>query len=921
MIVFGDLTGLLWVVPALLMSLLWIRTPVFITASGKRILGFLKLTILLLLAVALLDPKIPTQTVHETSRVVFALDVSPSVAQKAKRDALRSVSKLIATFPRDVEARVVAFDRGTTIVNPVERRWKGTLNDQAIDLFLAETQKSADSDLGSALGEAFRQVPAGQRGRIILLSDGRDNHGTVGREIETIADGNIPVSVLPLDTVPPSESPVVLKTNFPDQVFVGEETKAQLLISFPAGGPINIEVNGTDGTVQKQQVSVPPGLSAQTVSFKAAKVGTVVFTIKVADSRAKYQIARMFETVRVKPIPKVLVFENNEGEGQFLREALAAEKIEFASCTPSTWPRNFKDEIRKYPCVVLNNIPRAAFKDTELQEFKEAVQDGTGLMMLGGPNSFGMGEWTDTPVEEVMPVKMPRRTVNAGLALILVLDCSGSMNGRGWQYLLVATKEILKLCKGQHVGIVLFNHLPYWVLTLQQIEDPDAVGGLLDRCFPNGGTIYSLPLVQSIIALRDQPFPMKNVIMLSDGVPADFPQCEPLFDDFRNAGIKVTTVAAGYDCNEDNLETIARETGGEFYRSLDFADLPNVFKKEFKRISGPPYIEEAFQPVLSNSTTIARGISQEEIPFIEGLVVTQKKPAAALILTSNRGDPVMAYWRYGLGRTVAFTSDLLPNWTKSWAGWNGFGKLLRQTVKDLCSGAKEKFAVSTVQKGSDVSISVNPGPELKEPLRYIELEDAGRQRKTYMLNPDKDGRYMATPEKIAPGIYTCGVFTDGAVLVGASLVAVNESREYMPGRVNNELLRSIADKTGGEILDSLDQMAGFSAGPAVEATLYLPLWPWLAILALLLYLLDIYLRKANVFGIKDHSEMKGEKESSEEIYLQLANKFSNMAEEHSLKGESEDAKRYYLRAKAFYMKAQATKEANRMWERFKRFEN
>jgi len=147
-----------------------------------------------------------------------------------------------------------------------------------------------------------------------------------------------------------------------------------------------------------------------------------------------------------------------------------------------------------------------------------------------------------------------------------------------------------------------------------------------------------------------------------------------------------------------------------------------------------------------------------------------------------------------------------------------------------------------------------------------------------------------------------------------------KSSEFRPAKTNERLLKLIAEKTGGEYFDSLSSSPGLSFGEAGETTLYFPLWPWMAIFAMILYILDIYLRKANVFGVTDRASVTGGEAQGDEIYLQLAQKFSNMAEEHSLKGDVSEAKRYYLRAKAFFMKAQASKEANLMWERYKRFE-
>src|SRR4029453_17867344 len=37
-------------------------------------------------------------------------------------------------------------------------------------------------------------------------------------------------------------------------------------------------------------------------------------------------------------------------------------------------------------------------------------------------------------------------------------------------------------------------------------------------------------------------------------------------------------------------------------------------------------------------------------------------------------DPLLAQWQYGLGRSVAWTSDSTGRWAADWVGWNGFNR-------------------------------------------------------------------------------------------------------------------------------------------------------------------------------------------------------------------------------------------------------
>ena len=58
------------------------------------------------------------------------------------------------------------------------------------------------------------------------------------------------------------------------------------------------------------------------------------------------------------------------------------------------------------------------------------------------------------------------------------------------------------------------------------------------------------------------------------------------------------------------------------------------------------------------------------------------KPDSTVALTApDHRDPVFAYWRYGLGRTFAFTSDDRPHWAIHWLPWAGYTRFWAQTLR------------------------------------------------------------------------------------------------------------------------------------------------------------------------------------------------------------------------------------------------
>ncbi|HNV69250.1 MAG TPA: VWA domain-containing protein, partial [Candidatus Ozemobacteraceae bacterium] len=780
--------------------------------------------------------------------------------------------------------------------------------------------REPETNLGEALEQSTRLVPAGQRGQVVLLSDGRDTAGTWEDAASRLGRSNVPVITMPLTSQAMKRDTAIARLIVPEQCFMGEEIQGRVLLRCRSEQTLDVTVALGATKPERQKVQVVEGLTAHSFSLKPAKVGRQILEVRAESTAAPGSIVTVRALIQVKPLPRALIIESDEVSGRFLRDVLRQEGVDYLSYSPASAPQELLAEIRNYPCLILNNIPKTVFQDKHQIAIREAVREGMGLLMVGGVRSFGLGEYTDTPIEEALPVRMPRVTVNQPLALVLLLDASGSMFNEPWSYLKEAAKEVVRLCRGHVLGIVVFNNYPYWVWPLSQIDDPEKVCYLLDQVGVGGGTIFSLPMAEGYSALKKTAFEKKTVILFSDGIPADFQAAESLLDYFRQERITITTIGAGNNINPMVLETIANETGGQFHSSPDFADLPKLFREEFKRLVGPPIAEADMKPVLKSGAGAVRGFRPDEFPEVSGINVTQLKPRAEELLVTPNGDPLLVQWRFGLGRGMALTTDLLPNWSSRWARWDGFGKLMRQSIKELSEGARDPWQVQVNQTGATVRVDVNYIGDRKRRPVMLHVDRLPGGATSVPFRDGRNGRYTAEFRCLTPGVYPAHISGPDGALPGDLPLPVNESEEWAEGITDFERLRQIAERTGGEFWETAWAEPLHPPVTGAEVRLFSPLWPFFAVCALLLYLVDIFLRKAGIFSITRRSESQLSEESGEDLYRQLAVKFSTLAEEAALKGNEEEAKQFFLRAKAFYLKGQAQREAQLMWERYKRFD-
>ena len=92
-------------------------------------------------------------------------------------------------------------------------------------------------------------------------------------------------------------------------------------------------------------------------------------------------------------------------------------------------------------------------------------------------------------------------------------------------------------------------------------------------------------------------------------------------------------------------------------------------------------VEEPFLPRVDPGHEALRGIDWSQAPPLLGYVTTSPKSLAAVGMQAPTKDPVFATWQYGLGRSVAFTSDAKARWAARWLDWPGFGRFWAQAMR------------------------------------------------------------------------------------------------------------------------------------------------------------------------------------------------------------------------------------------------
>jgi uncharacterized membrane protein len=513
-------------------------------------------------------------------------------------------------------------------------------------------------------------------------------------------------------------------------------------------------------------------------------------------------------------------------------------------------------DLQAFDIVLLSDVAATTFTSHQMELMRTYVQDlGGGLIMLGGQQSFGLGGYHATSLGDMLPVSsdFEKEQEKPSLAMVLIIDKSGSMGGSKLELAKDAARGTLELLGPRdQIGVVAFDGTSYWISELRSAEDKNVVSNRISTMEPAGGTNLYPAMVEAYNALASANAALKHAIILTDGVsaPGNF---EGITDRMSADSITVSTVGMGTDADQRLLEMIARRGNGRNYFCDDPQSVPRIFAKETVTAGKSAIHEIPFIPRIVRPTQVLAEIDFDQAPFLLGFVATRPKPTSEFVLATETGEPLLAWWRYGLGVTVAFTSDAKSRWAAEWLPWPEFGRFWSQVVRHAMRKSEAKGVSVEVERRADqVKLTVDAvddfGNFRNQARTAVSLIGPGpsNAKRTYDVPQTAPGRYAA--ELVAPeaGSYHLEIVQrvgDRNLFRQSRGFVIGYADELRLRPVNHAVLRDIADRSGGKYepdprdLLEVDQPASMA---------HLGLWPYLLGLSLCLFVMDVSIRRWNV---------------------------------------------------------------------------
>ncbi|AEE96728.1 VWA domain-containing protein [Mahella australiensis] len=796
------------------------------------------ITMLIILSLAGFSLKVRS----DETAVVFVADLSASMS--GAKDAMADFIKQSMEFkPEGFKTGVLAFGKNALVEQSIAdemnfRQWE-------------TTPDVNHTDIDSALQTAGAIMPGDAGKRIVLMTDGNQNTGDAVKRAMALAQQGVRVDAVFLDSMPEQEVQIT-SLDIPSELYEGQSYDISVAIDSTVNASAVLRLYADRQLIGQQDVQIQKGENRFIFKDKADTSGIKTYEAELqTDKDGVLQNNQMDAYVNIKGVPTVGIVEGQEGEGREIIKILEAADIKTTLFTPHTLPSDL-EELRKFQALILCDVSFDDIGEERMPAIDSFVKVlGRGMLVSGGDNSYMLGGYMGTQLEKMLPVDMDlsKKADIPSLGLVLVIDKSGSMtDGQyGITKLEMAKEAAIRSTEAlrptDSVGVICFDDAASWVVGMRQADDLAEIQDSIGTIRPGGGTNMYPALDLAYKALEEADTKLKHIIVLTDGQSAtgDF---DGIAHRMAEDGITLSSVAVGMDADKNLLSRLAEIGNGRYYYTDEFSNIPKILTKETYLATQSYLQNRTFYPTVTGYSPIIADF-RSGFPLLHGYTATTPKPLANVVLSSDRSDPVLAQWQYGLGNVVAWTSDLRGAWTQDWLTWDKGAEFWLNAVSSILPSDEQSAGLIQVERDGDKGKLTLTTDKTTQSDAVVIAPDGKQQ--SVELQASRPGQYSGSFDIDEPGVYLVRAQQqeDGKVINAVdSGLAITYSPEYdIRYKSSKRLLEQVVAKTGGRIIDRPEQVFADDSEPVWKQT---ELAPYLLPLALLLFVLDIALRRLKI---------------------------------------------------------------------------
>ena len=702
---------------------------------------------------------------------------------------------------------------------------------------LAVDGLDSDSSLSNALALAVQQLPVGVSGRVTVISDGLSTDRDWGGTLTQLTERGIPVDVHDLgrrndDIYPAALQPI-------GDWRVGDTVEVSVTVV--GTGPVTVVLSDEDGEELARTPARVDGRGEVVLTFEPERAGFTTLTAEViaeeGDSNPTNNRLSTGFAVQT-PIRVLYVADRERASTDELQQLLGAGFVVEAPDAPLTTDL----PLDAYELVLVDDVPAESLSDAFQQHIMAAVRDaGLGLLFAGGRRAFGEGGYYETPVADVLPVEFQQRTEKKEptVALAIIIDTSGSMWGRpielGKQ---MARLSLNKLRRTDTVGVVEFYGNKSWAAPLQTLRNRSSIERAISRLHADGGTTLMPAIEEAYYGLKNVRATYKHILAITDAHVEDA-DYDAIVRQMAEEGVTVSTVLPGLGEDSPLLSRMARIGGGRFYAVPGPFNLSEINFRKPDETRLPLYKTGPYPVAARTGSGWWGEVGMQGLPAVSAYVEVQNREGADVLLeTEGNAHPVLSSWRVGLGRVTALMTEPVGPGTDGWQDWADYGRLLSRVMRRTAADGRA-FDYQLLRRGERLYVdALRNGPgDARPTLDVVDGAVASDDGPALSFSEMAPGWFRA--ELVVPVSEDVRLLSPATNRHLIATTMVSAETQVDPWRGLD--LERLAAVTGGAVLSRGD--AGSGIPVSAGALSIRKLWPWLVLLALLIYLGELLYRR------------------------------------------------------------------------------
>ena len=392
-----------------------------IAQNKKTQIGQVVVRSILATALILALAQVSVKWVGRDVTTIFLVDVSDSVREQ-REEVIQFVNDAVEDKGKHDYIGVIAFGSDSRVEQFISQ-------DISFSEFQTDVTTEA-TDLEEAVNIALAELPEDSAKRIVLITDGNENEGSIQNTASMVVAAGCEFQVLKLEENLANEV-YVSDLSMPQEVGIGENFTINVEVESNVACQAVVSLYSGRTLTGQQTVMLQEGTNRFIFTDTQTDEGLKTYRVTVEAAEDTVTVNNEFSAyTNIEVELPLLIVEGSDGKAAEFRAILDSIGVKYDCVPPSTVPATLSD-FTEYSAIVFVDVYADDLREGFMENLEAYIKNyGGGFIVTGGQNSFALGNYRDTVIEKVLPVNMELQGENEVpvMAMMMVIDQSSSMS-------------------------------------------------------------------------------------------------------------------------------------------------------------------------------------------------------------------------------------------------------------------------------------------------------------------------------------------------------------------------------------------------------------------------------------------------------------------------------------------------------------